>query len=230
MPLDRPPDPARCTRPSLAPIPPALREQVLQMNEVYLDVLSSAGTGAACEADRTGLAESVIAGLVALPPAARERIARCPVSLFNLRFEDTAFWTGIGGATVAETDISHYAATAPRPFVDTALFFAWHVVQCSEFAARLLLAMPIATHRIFHQLPLARLHRLAASCPDLLQPRWADHPCFWPDLIGAAQRADPAALDAALLAGVQLVFKEVEPGAVCPQTAGPATTRHRRQR
>lgn len=230
MSFDRPPGPAGWTRPPLAPIPAVLRGQVLGMNEVYLDLLRSDPAGSTSQVSASGLPETVVRSLAALPSAACERIAQCPVTLFNLRFEDADFWSGIGGATVAETESGRYAAAAHLAFVDTALFFAWHVVQCSELAARLLLAMPVATHRIFRELPLARLHRYAASCPQLLQPRWANHPCFWPDLIGAAGRADPAALDAALLAGVQLVFNEVEPTVLRRDRAGTTTSRHRRPR
>ena len=152
------------------------------------------------------------------------------MTLFNLRFEQTAFWSAPELPTVAEAEVTPYLAGAAQSFVGTALFFAWHVAQCSEFAARLLLAMPSPTCQAFRALPLGQLHRYAQACPDLLQPRWIDHPCFWPDLLAAAGRGDRVALDAALLSGIQLVFTAVEPAALAARDAGARRSRHTRLR
>jgi len=230
MPLDRLPAGGGGFRPALSPIPPALREQVRQLNRAYLELLRADEEGiTAGFASPPGLPALVVEMLTTLPESALGQIAECPVTLYNLRFEDAAFWAGGGTGLVADVTES-YGKVGERSFVGTALFFAWHVAQSSELAARLLLAMPSATHVAFRDLPLAQLHRYAAVCPWLLQPRWANHACFWPDLLRTAAQGDQAALDAALLLGVQLAFTEVEPAAVPAKHAGAATPRHRRRR
>ena len=222
MPPDCPATAPDWPRPPWTPIPATLRVELRELNRGFLELLRAEPV----------IAESspCLAAIAGLQTEARELIAGCPVTLFNLRFEQTAFWSAPEPPVVAEADVIPYLAGAPRSFVGTALFFAWHVVQCSEFAARLLLAMPSPTYHAFRLLPLAQLHRYAQACPDLLQPRWIDHPCFWPDLLAAAERGDRVALDAALLSGIQLVFKEVEPAALPARDGGARRSRHTRLR
>jgi hypothetical protein len=219
---DCPASPPDWPRPPWSPIPATLRVQLRELNRGFLELLG----------DEPGIAGPApwLDALADLAPDARELIADCPVTLFNLRFEQTAFWAEPEPPIVAEADVTPYLIGAPRSFVGTALFFAWHVVQCSELAARLLLAMPSATYRAFRLLPLAQLDRYAQACPGLLLPRWIDHPCFWPDLLAAAARGDQVALDAALLSGIQLVFKEVEPAALPARDDGARRSRHTRPR
>jgi hypothetical protein len=206
-----------------------MRAQVGQLNRAYLDLLAT--PGATAESGGSQLPGEIVDRLVGLPDVARDRIAASHVTLFNMRFADTAFWSELPPASVAESTTEHYAADRNRPFVVVALFFAWHVAQFSELAARLLLAMPQSTHRVFAGLPLGQLHRYAANCPSLLAPRWPQNACFWPDLTAFAADEDRPEFDAALMLGMQLVMTEVEPGGVTTASwnAGTGSRRTRRR-
>jgi hypothetical protein len=147
-----------------------------------------------------------IAGQVApLSRAQRAAAANCPYALFDLRFEDEAHWRGRlqnpGTWRVAE---ELRADEATINFVQLALFYAWHVASSAGLAAQLLLGMHGDTAQAFRRVTVDSLPSLVATEAANLAPRWSDCGTYWSALIGAASRADAAALRRVQLYGLQL--------------------------
>lgn len=149
-----------------------------------------------------GLTAAAVAGIAALDASARRAAASCPYTLFNLRFEDAAFWSGIardagraGSASLGEE----------ATFARTAVFLAWHLAQSSELTAALVLGMTGPVQQAWRTLPLSAIDRAATAALPHLAARWGDHPVFWPKLVAAPALTDRARRHSVRLLGLQLL-------------------------
>jgi hypothetical protein len=140
-----------------------------------------------------------------LSPAQRDAAAHCPYALFDLRFQDEAYWRGrlegagawrIADAPMVDADIID--------FVRLALFYTWHVASTAGLTAHLLLGMHASTADAFRRVSVDALPGLAASEAVNLAPRWSQSHTYWSALINAAARPDPAVLRRVQLSGLQL--------------------------
>ena len=152
-----------------------------------------------------GLTAAAAADIASLDAVGRRAAAGCPYTLFNLRFEDGAFWTAVarepGGA--GSGSLSDEAT-----FARTAVFLAWHLARSSGLTAALVLGMTAEVHRAWRSLPLSALDRAASAALPHLAARWGDHPLFWPKLLDAAVPPDRGRADAVRMLGLQLLAAE----------------------
>ena len=179
-------------------------DTIREANAAYLGLV--AGRHACAPgAPAFGLPGALVARVAALDATARDRAARCRYTLFNMRFEDAQFWRGVArdGPRAASAGASDDA-----PFVRTALFFAWHLVQRGDLAAALALGMTPAVELAWLTLPLSTLERAATAALPQLVARWGGHPHFWPRLLDAATRGLEERAAQVRLLGMQLLASD----------------------
>jgi hypothetical protein len=175
---------------------------VCGLNLRFLD-LAGVRSGDWAAAGRGGL--SVGARLKPLSRAQRAAAANCPYALFNLRFEDEAYWRGrLAGGDLERVADEPGVDEETGDFVRLALFYSWHVASSSPLAAQFLFGMRGETSGAFRRIPLDALPGLAATEAANLTARWSDCDAYWTALIGAAARTDPKALRRVQLSGLQI--------------------------
>ncbi len=185
-------------------------EQVNSVRSLNLRFLDLAGrTEGPWDACRpTGGNSMLAAGLAQqLAPLSRTQraaVASCPYALFDLRFENEAYWQ----SRLAQHTPYRVAEESPDgdvvDFTRLALFYSWHVCSTASLAAQFLLGMSPATVDSFRGLGVNSLPGLAASEAVNLSARWRNSPAYWSALIGAAERAEPSTLRRVQLYGLQL--------------------------
>jgi hypothetical protein len=150
------------------------------------------------------LAAGLAQQLAPLSRAQRAAVASCPYALFDMRFEDEAYWKSRLTQTVQFRVADGSADVDVVDFARLALFYAWHVSCTTSLAAQLLLGMSPATVDSFRSLGVNSLPGLAAAEATNLCARWRNCAAYWNALLGAAARTDPHALRRVQLYGLQL--------------------------
>jgi hypothetical protein len=151
------------------------------------------------------LSPGLQAQVAPLSATQRAAAANCPYALFDLRFDDEAYWSAR-----LETPATLLVADEERmcedtiDFVRLALFYAWHLASSAALTAHLLLGMRADTVEAFRRISVEALPGLARSETANLAARWSGCSAYWSGLIGAAARPDPAALRRVQLFGIQL--------------------------
>jgi hypothetical protein len=149
-----------------------------------------------------GLTTAAVTAIAALDAAGRRAAASCPYTLFNLRFEDAAFWSGV----VREAGRAGSGSLSDEAtFARTAIFLAWHLAQSSALTAALVLGMTTPVQQAWRTLPLSAIDRAATAALPHLTARWGEHPLFWPKLVEAPDAADRARRHSVRLLGLQLL-------------------------
>jgi len=173
------------------------------LNHRFLD-LAGARAGDWAAAGRNG--EAGLGRQIApLSRAQRAATANCPYALFDLRFADDAHWLGrLANAAAWRVADDPKVDDDTLEFVRLALFYAWHVATGTGLAAHLLMGMRSDTANAFRRITIDRLPSLAITEAVNLTARWSGCSAYWSALIGAAARADPAALRRVQLSGLQL--------------------------
>jgi len=183
-----------------SPLSAATLGSLHDLNHRFLDL-------AALQCDRWARSgRTSPAALVApLSAAQRAAAAQCPYSLFDLKFQDDAYWQlriqnsspwRVADASVIDDDTVC--------FTRLALFYAWHVASRDGLAAQLLLGMNTNTAAAFRRITVNHLPVLAASEASNLGARWSECTVFWSGLAAAAVRTNRSALRRVQLYGVQL--------------------------
>jgi hypothetical protein len=179
-------------------------DSICEANTGFLALV--AGRHAACPGGGAfGLGPAAVAGIAALDFVGRRAAACCPYTLFNLRFEDAAFWRGVA---IDAARAGSRSLTDEATFARTGVFLAWHLAQSSELTAALVLGMTAPVHQAWRNLPLSALDRAATAALPHLVARWGGHPRFWPKLLEAAAPVDRARADSVRLLGLQLLAAE----------------------
>jgi hypothetical protein len=165
-----------------------------------------------------GLTAAATADVATLDAGGRRAAAGCPYTLFNLRFEDGAFWSGI----VRSPGLAGPGSLGDEAtFARTAVFLAWHLAQNSELTAALVLGMTSPVQRAWRRLPLSALDHAASEALPHLTARWGDHPRFWRQLRSAAAPLDPGRANSVRMLGLQLLAAEGIGGLAVHAEAGP---------
>ena len=185
-------------------------EQLISMRGLNQRFLDLAGGGAdKWDAIRSPAGVSLLcAGLAQrlglLSPTQRAAVASCPYALFDLRFEDEAYWQSKLVRPPQHRVADELIDTAVTDFVRLAVFYAWHVSCTASLAAQLLLGMSASTVESFRGLGVDCLPELAVSEATHLSARWRDCAAYWSALMTAAASADILALRRVQLYGLQL--------------------------
>ncbi len=170
------------------------------LNQRFLDLAGA----------RSGVWQQSHAGALAgrlapMPEKERAAAAACPYALFDLRFNDAAYWETrlqygslwrVAEAPVVDEDVLR--------FTQLALFFSWHVACTSALAARLLLGMATQTAAALARMPVNDIPALAATEAVHLRVRFGDCGVYWQALMNAATRQDARVLKRVQLCGLQL--------------------------
>jgi hypothetical protein len=173
---------------------PAHLNSLRGLNRLFLDLAGN------------GLVTAGPAAQVApLSPAQRAAAADCPYALFDLRFDDHAYWRG-RLETIGKWRIADEARSCEDTvdFVRLALFYAWHLASSAALTAHLLLGMRADTVEAFKRLDVDALSSLAHTETANLAARWSGCGAYWTALVGAAAHPDPAHLRRVQLSGFQL--------------------------
>jgi hypothetical protein len=142
------------------------------------------------------------AALSALSPAACQRLAEMPFTLFSLNFSDAAFWR----LAVEDDGPRSRGDDRLAALARTAVFLAWHVVRTEPASAGVTMGMAAEVVAIYRNLPLSALDRLGVRCQSHLAPRWVARPAFWARLLAGAESRSQ--LELARLYGMQLLAAE----------------------
>src|SRR5271169_118839 len=174
------------------------------LNHRFLD-LADARAGDWAAAGRGGATAALGRAVAPLSRSQRAAAARCPYALFDLRFEDEAHWKGrlLNAQSLRIADAPSVDADTVD-FVRLALFYAWHVASSTGLDAHLRMGMHGDTANAFRRITVDTLPSLVATEAVNLTARWNGCSAFWSALIGAASRADAAALRRVQLSGLQL--------------------------
>jgi hypothetical protein len=191
-----------------AAIDAATVETIRQANAAFLALVArrAAGDGGG---EALGVPREVAERIATQDATTRRFASECPYTLFNVRFEDAAFWRGVGAtaagaAGVEPRNASGAAGDEPR-FVLTAVFLAWHLARHEDLSAALVLGMTPSVRDVWRGLPLQALEALALASLPHLRARWGGHPRFWPQLLDAAERPGLDHADRVRLLGLQLL-------------------------
>jgi hypothetical protein len=152
-----------------------------------------------------GLSAAAVAGIATLGAAGLRAAASCPYTLFNLRFRDAAFWSGVARESSRDGSGS---LSDEATFARTAVFLAWHLARRAELTPAVVLGMTPAVRQAWRALPLSAIDHAATAALPHLAARWGDHPLFWPKLIDAPQPDDRARRHSVRLLGLQLLAAE----------------------
>jgi hypothetical protein len=163
------------------------------LNRRFLD-LAGAGLLAPGPAARAGT----------LSPAQRAAAADCPYALYDLRFEDDAYWDARLRAPPLRVADEAPVGAETVDFARLALFYTWHLASSPGLAAHLLLGIHGSTAEGFRRLSVDALPALARAESVNLSARWGGCGAYWTALIRAAALPDPAVLRRVQLSGLQL--------------------------
>jgi hypothetical protein len=187
-----------------AHVPAAMLESLRELNHRFLDLIC-------LEADqwhssvRTMLPKELCGRIAPLSAAQKKAAAACPYALFDLRFQDDAYWrTRLQNSSAWAVADDAVLEQNLLNFVRLALFFAWHVAASGKLAAPLLLGMSEATAAAFGGVTIDCLPALVASEAPNLTARWSSSSIYWRALSGAASRPNCSELRRIQLYGLQL--------------------------
>lgn len=140
-----------------------------------------------------------------LSTAQRAAAADCPYALFDLRFQDDAYWRSrlqtLQSWRVADEPLIDDASIS---FVRLALFYAWHVATGAGIKAQLLLGMSACTAAALRNITVNQLPNLVITEAKHLSARWNGCAAYWNSLMTAAAQTDRASLRRVQLYGLQL--------------------------
>lgn len=141
-------------------------------------------------APRLGLDPPICAQLSRLAPEELEFIAGTPSLLAGFDTPDRAHAVLSGRVAEPRSDSvawSDARSAAARVFAAALLTYLWQM----DRRDRLMTALCVGSAEPLPDLTIARIQAYAAEATHRLRARFADHPCFWPDLIRAARSHDP---------------------------------------
>lgn len=143
---------------------------------------------------------------------ARLRAAACPYLLLDVGFADATRWIGDDATTVSINAAGAFFTVPEASVVARQVFiYAWHLLQSTSPAAKLLLGIPEHCGDLIASRTLPQIYELADSHPEWLRPRWPALLSFWHDLLIAAEADNDGALLQARMRGLSLLAADLQP-------------------
>jgi hypothetical protein len=184
---------------------PVIRRDIADLNRQYLTLTLASPLR---DDPRFRLPACSQPGLEACSADARERLALCPFSLFELRLPEPVEALPVSTARVADTQGDAVADPATEAlctaFALLSLSVARQLAEAWPLAPRIALGVSPAVEARLAGMRPSDLWRLA-KWPGLIRPRWAHHDRYWRMLIGAAQTPEPDPLRRAHCVGLCLL-------------------------
>jgi len=192
---------------------PEILERLYEVNLTYLNYLAS-DTFRSMHSARPHQAESVTVRLTKLDPALRTQLARCPFTLFTARFHDGVFWTRLTQTTSVHEPLQAFGDNgqglhATTAFCELSLFFAWHLVNSNQSAARTVLGMNEHSLAAFKRISLTYLQYLSVAHSEVVTLRWPERAVFWQSLLNAVQRGEPDRIAEVHSLGLHMIASEL---------------------
>lgn len=193
-------DAAESAYQSRAIFPPHVMASTRAANAQFLDLVADRARDGAAEA--YGLAPEYAARLREMGAEGRRDIADCPFTLFNMRFEDVAYWRAI------QRRCAEPAASSPVesvPAARTAAFLAWYLAGYEDRAAASVLGMPPSVQRVWRGIAVSSVELAAATALPEMRARWPRQLSFWPSLLDSLGPDQRARAEIVRLLGMQLI-------------------------
>ena len=118
-----------------------------------------------------------------LTAAARARIARCPVCLVDVGFQDEARWGSQSSEHPLPEEISGLPLGRTIELTQMTVTLAWTIARASPEAACIIFGMTPDGVRRVSGLSLSRIPWLAEKNAPAIRPAWADRPQIWQHLL-----------------------------------------------
>jgi len=121
--------------------------------------------------------------------------SRIPLLLFDLHFQDDAWWTRQAqwqAPSLNEVLSAHSEPGNPvlLGLARSALVLAWHTARTDRDAARVMLGLSPAVANVVTQLHLQNIDALAARHHSEMTPRWPCDKALWKFLLNAGKGKD----------------------------------------
>jgi hypothetical protein len=206
---------------------PSVRRDVRDLNQQFLDLGTAPGTRTD---PRFAWPEALRSAVLRTDATARERMAACPFTLFELRLlvepsTPAATRPGVADSAASAESAESWQALC-MAFVHFALYVAWQLADRSPMAARMAFGLSAVDELRLNEMTLGDVSRLGDRT-DVIRPRWPAHPAFWALLCDAAHTGCEASLRRAHCLGLCLMDgPEPEPS---PDDGG-SVPRHRPSR
>ncbi len=185
-----------------------LGKEIRQLNRKFLTLVGGRSDPANNTGARLGLPRQLAVRLTCLGTRETDRIIDCPYALFEIAIPIDAQRQSM----LAVADSANDTAICPGSlamFKLLALMCQRALLRFDEAAAQLTFGLTSAEIRELDRMTLDGVVRLAATAPELLRFRFAEHPSFWTDLIQLAALGTDRQLAAVHLAGQQWIAARI---------------------
>lgn len=151
---------------------------VYELNAFFLDVLT---TLARDPSHRASPWEAALQPeLSQLSPAARTRLARCPVCLIDAGFQDERRWASPARASeLPEPGAVELPLARSVELTQMTVTLAWSIARAHSEAACIIFGMSPRCARLVAGLSVHRIPFLAERNAPHVRPAWADDPEIW---------------------------------------------------
>jgi hypothetical protein len=129
-------------------------------------------------------------------------------SFFTVAFDDVGRWTPLFAGHNIESESGDLAHDDRADFVETVVFFAWHLACADEVVAKAILQLDERIAMELRRLPIGRLRTISSRANELLAPRWLDNDFFWSTLIRCSRDPSGGEMQPIKLLGRQLLAAE----------------------
>jgi hypothetical protein len=161
------------SEPSLTP--------VFELNGLFLELLAEAARNSTSKSPSWSAA--LRPEVSQLTPAARARIARCPVCLIDVGFHDVARWGSQSSEYRLSEEISGLPPGRTIELTQMTVTLAWTIARESPEAACIIFGMTPDCVRRVSDLSLHRIPWLAERNSPAIRPAWAARPQVWQHLL-----------------------------------------------
>jgi len=183
---------------------------VYELNAVFLDLLTTLARDSSRQA--WAWEAALQPELSHLTPAARARIARCPVCLVDAGFQDERRWTSPasdGGGLSASAATVEVPLARSVELTQMTVMLAWSIARTHPEAACIIFGMSPQCARLVANLSVHRIPVLAERNAPHVRPAWADDPQIWRHLLNPSAAVPPSRLPQLHVRAMQRQLAEV---------------------